>query len=190
MKKVFYEPDYQYFGAPHPAVVVGTFVNGKPTYNTVSDFGITCGYPLYVYVSSVKSHYTNIGIRKHQTYSVSVPNIENIIKTDYVGRVSGHEVDKSEVFEYFVGDLKTAPLIKEFPINFECEVVETLDVGRNEMFVGKVYAVHCDTKYMSGNEIDIEKLNPLTMFLDMYYRTMGKPLGKSYEVGKQYKKPI
>ena len=44
MEKTKLEPDYMYFAVPHPAVVVGTFVNGKPTYNTLSDFGITCGY--------------------------------------------------------------------------------------------------------------------------------------------------
>ena len=186
MEKIRLEPDYQYFAAPHPAVVVGTFVNGKPTYNTLSDFGITCGYPLHVYISSVKSHYTNIGIRENQTYSVNVPSPENIVETDYVGRVSGHKVDKSEVFEYVTGDIKTVPLISSFPINFECKVLNTIDVGRNEMFIAKVVAVHCDSGCMSGNSIDIEKVNPLTMFMDMYYRDMGNPLGKSYEVGKQY----
>ena len=142
--------------------------------------------PLHVYVSSVKSHYTNIGIRKHKTYSVSVPSPNNIVKTDYVGRVSGHKVDKSEVFDYFTGELTTAPMVKEFPINFECKVLETIDVGRNEMFVAKVVAIYCDNDCMTGNSIDIEKVNPLTMFMDMYYRDMGNPLGKSYEMGKQY----
>ncbi len=187
MKKTKLEPDYMYFAAPHPAVVVGTFVNGKPTYNTVSDFGITCGYPLHVYISSVKTHFTNIGIREHQTYSVNVPSPDNIVKTDYVGRVSGHKVDKSDVFDYFTGEIKTAPLITEFPINFECKVLQIIDVGRNEMFVAKVIAIHCDTECISGNKIDIEKVNPLTMFMDMYYRDMGKSCGKCYEVGKQYK---
>ena len=187
MDKTKLEPDYKYFAAPHPAVVAGTFVNGKPTYNTLGDFGITCGYPLHVYISSVKTHYTNIGIREHQTYSVNVPSPENIVKTDYVGRVSGHNVDKSEVFEYFLGELKTAPMIKEFPINFECRVLQTIDVGRNEMFIAKVVAVYCGNDYMVGDSIDIEKVNPLTLFMDMYYRDMGKPHGKSYEVGKKYK---
>ncbi|TFG18002.1 MAG: flavin reductase family protein [Promethearchaeota archaeon] len=187
MKKVKLEPDYQHFAAPHPAIVVGTFVNEKPTYNTLSNFGMTCGYPLHVYVSSVKSHYTNIGIRKHKTFSVNVPSPDNIVETDYVGRISGHQVDKSEVFEYFTGDLKTAPLIKSFRINFECKVIQTIDVGRNEMFIAKVVAVYCDNECMDGNRIDIEKVNPLSMYMDMYYRDMGKPYGKAYEVGKKYK---
>lgn len=188
MEKTKLEPDYQYFAAPHPAVVVGTFVNEKPTYNTLSNFGMTCGYPLHVYISSVKSHYTNIGIRKHQTYSVNVPSPDNIVETDHVGRVSGHKVDKSDVFEYFTGDLKTAPLIKDFPINFECKVLQTIEVGRNEMFIAKVITVYANNDCMDGNSINIVKVNPLTMFMDMYYRNIGTPLGKSYEVGKQYKK--
>ena len=39
--------------------------------------------------------------------------------TDYCGLYSGRKVDKSRLFEVFYGELKTAPLIMECPVNLE-----------------------------------------------------------------------
>lgn len=68
------------------------------------------------------------------TFSVNILNSGNLIKTDYVGMVSGYKKDKSKVFEYFVGDLETAPMIDEFPVNMECEVHDIKRVGMNDYF--------------------------------------------------------
>ena len=55
MKKKKLDPKYNFFAAPHPTVVAGTFVNNKPTYTTLGDFGILCAYPLHVYIFSLKT---------------------------------------------------------------------------------------------------------------------------------------
>ena len=45
--------------------------------------------------------------------------------------------DKAELFEIFYGQLKTASLIKECPINVECRVVEKVELPTNYLFVGE-----------------------------------------------------
>lgn len=55
--------------------------------------------------------------------------------TDYCGVVSGSRVDKSAVFETPSGKLK-APLISDFPINIECELRHTLELGSHNLHVG------------------------------------------------------
>ncbi len=186
MKKQKLDAIYDHFAAPHPAIVAGTFVNEKPTYTTLGDFGILCAYPLHVYIASVHTHYLNIGIRENMTFSVNIPNSNNLEKTDSVGIVSGHNTDKSKVFEYFIGDLKTAPMIEEFPVTMECKVYEIKRVGRNDVFMAKVVNIYADTLYVENGKIDIDKVNPITLFMDLSYRTIGKKIGISYQVGNKY----
>jgi len=187
MEKVHLPPKYRYFAAPHPAVVIGTLVHGKPTYNTVGDFGITCANPLHIYVASVKTHYTNQGIHEHGTFSVNIPSEGQLVATDYVGAVSGHSTDKSAVFDHFFGDLKSAPLISEMPVNLECEVLHTLLVGTNEVFIGTVTGIYAQKDVMEGERMDIERVNPITLFMDSSYRTIGKPVGTAYGLAAQFR---
>ena len=187
MKKRKLDPKYNFFAAPHPTVVAGTFVNNKPTYTTLGDFGILCAYPLHVYIASVHTHYLNIGIKENMTYSVNIPNPGNLVKTDYVGIVSGHKTDKSKVFDYFVGDLETAPMIDEFPVTMECEVHDLKRVGRNDVFMAKVKNIYVGEEYLENGDINMDKVNPITLFMDSTYRTIGKSIGISYQVGKNFK---
>lgn len=186
MHKIALKPIYNFYAAPHPAIIAGTFVDGKPTYNTLGDFGILCAYPLHVYIASVESHFTNLGIRTHGTFSVNIPSTEQLIKTDYVGSVSGHKVDKSLVFDYEVGEVEYAPLIKECPVSIACRVTQSMIVGRNEVFMGKVVAIYANPEVVKDNEINIDLVNPITLFMDGSYRNMGKTVGQCYELGKEY----
>ncbi|MEM2146315.1 MAG: flavin reductase family protein, partial [Candidatus Jordarchaeaceae archaeon] len=112
---------------PMPVTLVGANVNGKPNYLTVAFCGMVNLNPPLISVSLNKTHYTNQGIRENKTFSVNIPSAEMAIVTDYCGLFSGSRVDKSQIFETFYGKLKTAPMIKECPLNLECKLVKTLD---------------------------------------------------------------
>ena len=120
------------------------------------------------------------------TFSVNIPNQDNLEKTDYVGIVSGYKTDKSKVFEHFVGDLKTAPMIEEFPVTMECEVHEIKRVGRNDVFMAKVTNIFVDDIYIENGKLNIDTVNPITLFMDLTYRTIGKTVGISYQVGRNF----
>ena len=70
-----------------------------------------------------EDHYTTKGIVENGTYSVNVPSTRLLSLADYCGLVSGHRVDKSRLFETFYGELGTAPMAAECPVNLECRVV-------------------------------------------------------------------
>ena len=188
MKKIRLDPNYRYFTAPHPVVVVGTFVKGKPTYNTLGDYGILCAYPLHIYIASVTTHYTNIGIRENGTFSVNIPHSNDLIKADYVGTVSGHKQDKSKVYEYELGDLENVPLISEYPASLECKVLHSQIIGQNEVFMAKVHTIYLSEEAIQDEgRVDFGYLNPPTLFANGCYYAMGDQIGKSYEIGKKYK---
>ncbi len=50
-------------------------------------------------------------------------------ETNVCGTKSGRDFDKSTLFDTFYGELETAPMIRQCPINIECEVNEILDLN-------------------------------------------------------------
>ena len=55
-----------------------------------------------------------------------------------------------------------APILADCPVNIECTVVDSIQTGSHEMFVGKIVAVHADEEFLDekGN-IDFSKLDLL-----------------------------
>jgi flavin reductase (DIM6/NTAB) family NADH-FMN oxidoreductase RutF len=184
-KKKLSPKPYMY---PKPAVLVGALVKGKPNFNTIANCGIVGWAPPMVFISSYKGHYTNIGIRKNKTFSVNVPSADMAKITDYCGIYSGRKVDKSEIFEVFYGDLVTAPMIQECPVNLECKLVRTIRFDEEEIFLGEIVVIYADEKCMTKNKLDIKKINPLIYSTsDKKYFRIGKEIGKAYSIGKMKK---
>lgn len=63
-------------------------------------------------ISLNKSHYTCTGIKENGTFSINIPSVEMVAKTDYCGLVSGNDGDKSILFHTFYGILENAPMIQ------------------------------------------------------------------------------
>ena len=187
MKKQKIEPPRKSW-FPLPTVVVGTVVDNKPNYSTLGNFGLMCLSPLTVYISMHTSHYTTKGVKENQTFSVNIPSTNQVVETDYVGIVSGHKVDKSDVFESFFGELENVPMTKECPVSMSCKVVHQFSVRKMDVFVGEVVELFVNQDCFSDGKPDIEKINPLTLFQDMSYRVMGKKIAKSFHIGKKYEK--
>jgi len=91
---------------PVPIVLAGANVGGKPNYATLGDCGIMGIDPPLVYVSLHRDHYTTQGISANGTFSVNIPSTDLLAVTDYCGVVSGREVDKSELFDTFYGEVE------------------------------------------------------------------------------------
>jgi len=94
---------------PAPIVLVGADVDGKANYTTVGAFGFVCLEPIF-YISLKQTHYTTKGVRESGCFSVNLPTEAMLPRTDYCGKVSGAETDKSAVFESFYNEAGQAPI--------------------------------------------------------------------------------
>jgi flavin reductase (DIM6/NTAB) family NADH-FMN oxidoreductase RutF len=144
--------------------------------------------PPAISVASNKRHYTNRGIRENRTFSVNIPSVDMIEVTDYCGIVSGSKVDKSVLFTPFYGELGTAPMIEECPLNLECRVLQTVIISSMEAFIGEIVTVYTEERYLSGGLPDIIKINPIifAMHRDQYFR-LGEYLAPAYKIGKKFR---
>ena len=170
-----------------PAVLVGANVEGRPNYMTVAWTGVASMDPPMIAIAINKGRRTEKGIVENGTFSVNIPSAKFTVETDYCGIVSGNKVDKSEVFETFYGTLKTAPLIREFPVNIECQLRHDLDLGSHNLHVGEIIDVHVAEDCLTDGAPDTRKIDPLVYSSGEYYR-MGESVSKAHSVGKQYRK--
>lgn len=175
---------------PMPAAVVGTLVEGKANFLTIAWCGIVAAKPPMISICSSKRHYSNQGIRENNTFSVNIPNAAMVEAVDYCGIVSGQKEDKSRLFEVFFGELDTAPMIQECPINLECRVVRIIDDldPSEDIFIGEIVQAYSSSDFLSNGQPDLQKIEPvLFSTAENQYYTVGKSLGQAWKVGKDYR---
>lgn len=174
---------------PMPTTLVGSNVNEKPNYLAVAYCGIVQTNPAMIAIALRESRFTNTGIKQNNTFSVNLPSDKMIIVTDYCGLTSGSKVDKSKIFNTFYGELKTAPMIKECPINMECKLIQTLDYGgTHNIFVGEIVEAYSSEQYLSNGLPDIKKINPILLSIyDRNYWNVGEHLGKAWKIGEEFR---
>ncbi len=169
---------------PLPTVLVGADVNGKPNFVTMAHVGIAD--PGSISIGMFKKHYTNQGILRNQTFSVNIPSSKLIKQTDYCGLVSGEKEDKSKLFKVFYGELKTAPMVEECPLNMECGLTMNIDLGTHDFFIGKVIQTYADGDVLDGDVVDFGKVDPLLFVMaDKGYWGIRGRLGSAWSVGKE-----
>ncbi|MFC2010884.1 flavin reductase family protein [Chloroflexota bacterium] len=167
-----------------PAVIVGAIVNGKPNFLTLGNYGGISPRPVpLVYISVNKAHYTNAGIKENGYFSVNWPSKNLVQKTDYVGLVSGKDVDKSKVFRVFFGSTDKAPMIEECPVNIVCKLLQTFDLPTQEVFIGEVMETFVNKDCCKDDKPVLENVNPLLLGGGAYWE-LGNKAGDAFKDGK------
>lgn len=166
---------------PKPMTVVGAEVEGKVNWLVVGHTGII-GHDR-ILLSMSKSHYTNQGIRKSKKLSVSLVSLEMLPKADYVGSVSGASVDKSEVFEYHIGENGT-PVIDISPLTMECNVVDIYETEGFDNFICSVVNTYVSPDVLGDNgKPDYTRLKPVLFDFPTYsYLATGEVIGKCLQL--------
>ncbi len=172
---------------PNPVTIVGTMANGKPTWINIAHIS-----PIAVeeiIISMNKAHYTNQFIKENKTLSINVANESMIVETDYVGMKSGKTTDKSNVFEYFLGELKNAPLITKSPISMECELIDNYETEFHDNFIVRPVATYVHEEILNEDgKIDYEKAGPILFEMpNRKYLSTGKVIGDCWSEGNKYK---
>ena len=173
---------------PMPVSLVGAHVGGKPNFLAVAWFTMVSYKPPRIAIALGKGHYTNPGIKENKTFSVCLPSEDMAEITDYCGIVSGKKTDKSEIFDLFYGELNTAPMIRDCPLNMECTLVEIVESSLNEIFIGEIVGTYTEERFLTDGKSDFKKIKPLILSQpDTSYWRLGEPLAKAWSIGKKYK---
>lgn len=175
---------------PMPTTLVGATVNSKPNFLTVAHVGIlNHGTPQYLSIGLGKVHYSNAGINQNRTFSICMPSEELMVETDYCGLKTGKKVDKAALFDIFYGELKTAPMIRQCPVNMELRLHDILDFDTHDIFIGELVQTYADDMVLTNGKIDLSKLRPLLFDMaSVKYWRLGEAIGNCWNVGKSLKR--
>jgi len=149
---------------PLPAVMVSCALpEGRPNIITVAWVGVACSEPPMISIGIRKTRYSHKIISESGEFVINIASEDQLKAVDFCGVVSGKEVDKFK--EAGLTPLKAkrvnVPLIKECPINLECSVRYTLELGSHDLFIGEILATHMDEEVLdNAGRPDIAKLKP------------------------------
>lgn len=177
---------------PLPAVLVSVH-DEKHGDNllTVAWAGTICTNPAMVSISVRPNRYSYDILMNSKEFAINLTCKDLTWATDYCGVTSGRDVDK-----FLKCDLHkekaahiAAPLIKESPVNIECRITETKELGSHTMFIAEVLCVHADEAYMNeSGKFCLEASNPIAYSHGTYFE-LGEELGSfGYSVKKNSSK--
>lgn len=173
---------------PMPTTIVGAMVDGRPNFLAIAHVGILNNAPpQYLTVSLKKFRHTAKGIRQSGGFSICLPSAAMAVAADYVGIVSGRDVDKSGVFDVFYGRLGNVPLIRECPVNMELTLHDVLDLPAHEVFVGELTATHVAEDCLRDGAVDLEQVRPLLFdYSSGWYFSLGEPVAPCWRAGRDH----
>ena len=159
---------------PLPVALVGALVDGKPNFLVIG-YIAPFNFGKHIFFSLYKKRYTRIGIHENMTFSVNIPNQSLMEKVNICGSKSGRNYDKSSLFEVFYGEVGTAPMISDCPLNMECRVAEILDYDPNEGIIGEVVTSYVNRDTLVEGKLDLREVNPIiwTIGGDFNYYAIG-----------------
>ncbi|MFH2037628.1 MAG: flavin reductase family protein [Candidatus Zixiibacteriota bacterium] len=151
---------------PLPAVLVSCAAEGyTPNIITISWIGIVNSTPPMLSISVTPQRHSHDIIKKSGEFVVNLTSERNLEIADFCGTQSGREYNKFEHLKLTPLDstVVKVPMIKECPINLECQVKHSHLLGTHEMFIAEIVAVYADEEILKDNgRPDIDKLKPLT----------------------------
>ncbi len=178
---------------PYTPMLVGVNVADRPNYITIGLIGWLC-YDM-MSISVGLEQYSRLGLEQNRTFSINQPTASQVRAVDFCGMTSGRTGEKAALFETFYGELKTAPMISECPINVECRVVQTLVRPIHTVYLGEVVAVYASEDVVQDRVPDVTRIQPFFYAPDpskgkqaYSYWALGERIGRAFEIGKELKR--
>ncbi len=165
---------------PCPVILLSVAGQERPNIITVSWVANVCSRPPTVAVGIRPERHSHELISAAGEFVLNVPTAEQLEATVFCGTKSGRDHDKFEECNLtpLASSQINSPLIAECPINIECRVKETVNLGAHNLVIAEVLAVHIDEALLDSNgNPDLTHLHLFTYIpLTGEYWGLGKPL--------------
>ena len=173
---------------PMPVLIIGSYdENGTPDAMNAAWGGISESNEISICIS--ENHKTTKNILARAAFTISIPDVDNLVAADYVGIVSGNDVpDKIAKCGWteFKSELVDAPLFEELPFALECKL-KNYDEESCRL-VGEIINVSADERILSEGNVDLKKFRPITYDPANHdYVALGEIVGKAFSDGKRIK---
>ena len=177
---------------PMPVLMVAAYdANEKVNVMNVAWGQICDEDEIILFIGEGKKTWLNI--QESKAFTVALADEAHMDVADFVGIASGNKMeDKFERTGYHAvkSDKVNAPIIEEFPVVMECELLEFLKTDHVSGVVGKIVNVKAEESVLDEKgKVDVEKLRALQFdqFKNGYYVT-GEKVGQAWNAGAKLMK--
>lgn len=183
--------------SPTETVVVSAYdETGKACACTLAFYMVSSHVPpcVTIAINATQKRETLAAMLKSKAFVLGFPNTDQIKEADYLGVESGYNTDKLANIGYTTSDAKTvhAPIINEFLLSIECEIVHTVTVGSHTQVIGEVKRILADETILNEKDkIDIAKMKPIIYDEEqVQYLSVGEKVADAFRTGMELKKEL
>ena len=138
-------------------------------------------------------HKTVANIKSRKAFTLAVPGTDTLRESDFFGIASSNKIhDKFERSGLHAtkSERMDAPVIAEYPLTLECEVVEVQEQPYGLRALGKIVNVLADEKVLDdAGKIDAAKLNAFAFDqMQNGYYAIGEKVGQAWHSGVEFMK--
>ena len=171
--------------APMPVLIIGTYdENGVPNAMNAA-WGTQCDMDKIII--SLSNHKTTDNLKLKKAFTVAFATKETLVESDYFGIESGKGINKIEKagFHAQKSEFVDAPVIEEYPVTIECEMLKLEDDEGDYRLIGKVVNVVAEEAALDDKgRVDLGKLNLISYDSATHgYRSIGNIVGQAFHDG-------
>ena len=180
MGKVSWKPGTMIY--PLPALMVSCG-SDESDYNilTVAWTGTVCTNPPVCYISLRPERHSYEIIKRTGEFVLNLTTRALARATDWCGVRSGRDFNKFSEMHLtpIKGEVVSAPVIAQSPLNIECRVRQIVPLGSHDMFIADVVNVQADDSLidLKTGHFDLEKAQLIAYSHGQYY-DLGRRIGK------------
>lgn len=180
MGKVSWKPGTMIY--PLPALMVSCG-SDESNYNilTVAWTGTVCTNPPVCYISLRPERHSYEIIKRTGEFVLNLTTRALARATDWCGVRSGRDFNKFSEMHLtpIKGEVVSAPVIAQSPLNIECKVRQIVPLGSHDMFIADVVNVQADDSLidLKTGHFDLEKAQLIAYSHGQYYE-LGRRIGK------------
>lgn len=176
--------------SPTETVVVSAYdEEGKAQACTLAFYMVSSHVPpcVTIAINAKAKRKTLDAMLKTNAFVLGFPSADQVREADYLGVETGYEADKLANIGYTTSParLVNAPIIDQFMVSLECEIVHTVTVGSHTQVTGEVKRILADESVLNEkNRIDLAKLKPIIYDEEQgQYLALGEKISDSFKPG-------
>ena len=177
---------------PMPTYMIGTYNEDGTVDVMMMAWGGICAEDM-VALNLEADHKTVANLRTRKAFTLAVPGTDTLRESDFFGIASSNKMaDKfARSGLHAVKSTRVdAPIITEYPLTLECEVVEMQDQPYGLRVLGKIVNVLADETVLDdAGKIDAGKLHAFAFDqMQNGYYAIGEKAGKAWHSGADFMK--
>ena len=181
---------------PMPTYMIGTYNEDDSVDVMMMAWGGICAEDM-VALNLESEHKTVVNLEARRAFTLAVPGVETLEQSDFLGIATANKTaDKfaRSGLHAVKSERVDAPVITEYPLTLECEVVEMQNQPYGLRVLGRIVNVLADERVLDENgKIDAGKLGAFTFDqMRSGYYAVGEKVGQAWHSGaglmKKYKK--